>query len=94
VPAGSCGVDEQRSEPLHPSIDRDVSQVSFIQHEVICANAMSIATFRGQRTPAALDCCAPSGMQTGTHVVPNGRVSGGDGCACLRSVGRGGPLPR
>ncbi len=24
VPAGSCRVDQQRSEPLHPPVDRDV----------------------------------------------------------------------
>ena len=43
VSAGSRRVDQQRCEALHPPKDRDVSQVSFMQHEVGCANAVVIA---------------------------------------------------
>jgi hypothetical protein len=89
VPAQPCCVDEQGREPLHPTVDSDMSQALFIQHEVICANAVSIAIFRASALQLRFECCAPSGMRRRTHVLPNRWVSGRDGSACLRSVGRG-----
>jgi hypothetical protein len=36
VPAGSCRIDEQRGEPLHPAVDGDVGQAALIHHAVAC----------------------------------------------------------
>jgi hypothetical protein len=86
VPAGPGRINQQRSEPLHPPVDRDMSQASFIQHRVICANAVSIAIFAASALPRHSHAVLRPARTEVLTCCRTGEFFGGDGSVFVRSV--------
>jgi hypothetical protein len=92
VPTGPGRINQQRGKPLHPPIDSDMSQDTFIHHEMTWQDGVWAAVFGASAPLSRSELCFAVRWEGGSCL--RARVGDVAGCGVYPAPrGRGGSLP-